>query len=101
MGFGLVLAVSMTGLGGLYWVPQPEHEQAVMLAQGGECSHGGHGWDGETCSEIPAPDAHAECCAPCEHCLPGYPCALCTGMDASQVTLPEWHERDWRPPRRR
>lgn len=37
-----------------------------MLAQAGLCSHGGHGWDGETCSDIPVPEC--PCCRRIDEC---------------------------------
>jgi hypothetical protein len=30
-----------------------EYLAAIELAQAGLCGHGGHGWDGETCDEVP------------------------------------------------
>jgi len=50
---------------------------AWRAAVAGECSHGGHGWDGETCSDIPGSvltdgerDHLARCSVfPCETCM--------------------------------
>ncbi len=85
--------MGMTGLGGLYWVPQPvrhagEYQAAVELAQAGGCSHGGHGWDGETCDEVPAPP-----CPCCQRELPlaGEVCGECAeaGCEGSEFATPE------------
>ncbi len=57
-------------------------EQAAWeRAVAGVCSHGGHGWDGEECSDIA--DAHAKCkfCGETErkHC---HECSACPGEHA-------------------
>jgi hypothetical protein len=44
-----------------------------VRAIAGTCSHGGHGWDGETCSDAPAELVDCEeCGAPCDGTLTAY-----------------------------